>query len=444
METSLTTWRKNAWLSVTTNCEHKGIDVVDFLELLKYQEHRLADLPFRKYIISKWCGPMPHCQYQGEIPDQTKFWMTVGPLMTHLSIKSTHLYFICIRKVVVKLAPNLQFLELSKNHYYFMDEWLSELQRDRYYKHLLRVNTNLTHFKFNLEPYEDSTLSWLNDMILHFPNIRILEPIQSDPRTTTRDFIWILQTLQSFRKHMGSHYLKDLSELHLLNSDDNRRNTFTLELASALTCLQFPLKVLKLDVGSETELENGEEALQKVLEGHSETLEELVLAREVDTFSYPDFPFGIQLPKLVKFSSTGKLVENLEFLKKMPNLEFLYLEQEAEEITLEEYFWSDSVVFEKLKQFKITNKFCSRKQISTLGKMMPNLTNITIGFKTSSGFRTACNVWKNLIHMNIYTVGGDEDAFWNSKDAEKYIRKNIQDLKHLKYLKIGEFVKYEE
>ncbi|CAL8145698.1 unnamed protein product [Orchesella dallaii] len=441
-ETSLTTWRKNTWLSVTSNREYKGVHVEDFLQLLKSPEHRLADVPFRKYIISRWWGVL--CNFEVDQPERVVFWNTVGPLMTHLSIRSTKFLFVRnLRNVVFVFTPNLQFLELSKNHY-MSQKWRELQEMDT--KYVCMVNKNLTHLKFNfgVEEYKYSQFSYVMDMLMRFPNIQILEMTHLDKTVATGVLIHIFTTIRHIREHRGPDYLQNLAELRLLKLDEKCRTEFTLELASLLTEHKFPLRVLTLDVGSETELDNSKEALKKVLECHAETLQELVLAREVESFSFPDFPFGIQFPKLAKLSTTGKLVQNLEFLNNMPNLEFLDLEQDAEEIHLEENFRSGSVVFEKMKQFKITSKFCSRKQISTLGQMMPNLTSITIGFKTSSGLRTAFNIWKELMYVNIYTGNSDEEEFWKSKDADKYIKDNIFNATNLKHLKIGEFVKYGE
>ncbi|CAL8145704.1 unnamed protein product [Orchesella dallaii] len=439
-ETSLTTWRKNTWLSVTTNREYKGVHVEDFLQLLKSPEHRLADVPFRKYIISRWYGVV--CTHEGEVPEQPQFWKTVGPLMTHLSIRSTHFLFLRnLRNVVIVFTPNLQFLELSKNK--FVKKELLEL-KEMDTKYLCMVNKNLTHLKLNIEEYKDSQTIYVIEMLVCFPNIQILEMTHSDKTIATLQLIFIVTALHRIRKRRGPDYFQNLGELRFLKLDEKCRAKFTLEFAYLLTGVKLPLRVLTLDVGSETEVEHSKKALKKVLECHAETLQELALGGEVESFSFPDFPFGIQFPKLAKFSTIGKLVQNLEFLNNMPNLEFLDLDQVAEQIHVEEIFRSDSIVFANMKQFKITNKFCSRRQISTLGKMMPNLTSITIGFKTSSGLRTAFNIWKKLMYVNIYTGNSDEDGFWKSKDVDKYIKDNICNATNLKHLKIGEFVKYGE
>ncbi|CAL8145701.1 unnamed protein product [Orchesella dallaii] len=382
--------------------------------------------------------------HEGEVSERVEFWKTVGPLMTHLSVRSSKVLFIrSLRNVFFVFTPNLQFLELSKNRYTSNTWWdLEEMDT----KSVCMVNKNLTHLKFNfgVEAYKYFPLTYVMEMVTRFPNIQILEMTHFGRTAATLAITYILTSIRHIRERECPDCFQNFEELRLSKLDEKCGTVFTLELASAITELKFPLRVLTLDVGSETELEHSKEALQKVLEGHAETLQELVLAREVESLSFPDFPFGIQFPKLTKFSTTGKLVQNLEFLNNMPNLEFLDLEQDAEEIHLEEKFRSGSVVFEKMKQFKITNKFCSSKQISTLGKMMPNLTSITIGFKTSSGLRTAFNIWKKLIYVNIYTGNSDEDGFWKSKDADKYIKDNICNATNLKHLKIGEFVKYGE
>ncbi|CAL8145686.1 unnamed protein product [Orchesella dallaii] len=440
-ETSLTTWRKNAWLPVTTCRQHNGVFVEDYLRLLKSPEHRYSAVPFRKYIISHWCGVIHHYQYPGEKPERLLFWETVGPLMTHLNIKSTHFYSrYYLHKILFEFTPNIESLALSNNYYLTYKcarKGLVPVLLDPDLENrisIIKANTNLTEFKFHLGHGQIFPLTW----------VEIFELIEKYPKEPTWNLIFLLKTIEICRTGWGPDFFRKVVELRLLNMEDKQPIAFTLQFASRLTELRFPLKILTLDVGSETDVELGKAALQLVLVGHAETLEVLKLVREEDSFSLEDFPFGIDFPKLAKFTSTGKLVKNLDFLKKMPNLEFLHLEQDAEEIYIDEDFRSVSVVLENMKQFKITNRFCSRKQISTLGKIMPNLTNITVGFKTSSGFRIACKNWKKLVYMNVYTVDSDEDAFWNSRDAQKYIKDNIYDLTNLKSLKIGEFIEYGE
>ncbi|CAL8071124.1 unnamed protein product [Orchesella dallaii] len=441
-ETSLPTWRKKTWLSVTARSYDDGIPVADYLQHLKSQDHRLVNVPFRKYIICMWHNAFH--DFEGKLePEKLEFWKTVGQHITHLCIDFCSFHTTTnLRKILFEFTPNLQSLILSKNSYldYGYNGQLQNLEEEQE-EVSLNVNSHLTELKI-LETYGDFPISW-TDIIRSFPSIKSLQVIELDPTKGTRSLITLLKTVELLRID-NPHCLANLVELRLLELEGNRRNTFTLELATLLKRLQFPLKVLTLDVGAENDIFNVRQALQLVLEGYAETLEELTFAKKVRSFQSHDFPYGINFPKLIKFSSTGGFVQNLKFLKHMPNLELLHLEQNAGQIYLRHFgdYWSSLVLLNNLKEFKITAASCTEKQIIFLGKMMPNLTNITIGLRNKFSFKTLCRIWKDVKYLNIYTLNESEDAYWNSEKA--YIQSNMKNLKNLKSLKIGESIIYGE
>ncbi|CAL8071134.1 unnamed protein product [Orchesella dallaii] len=443
-ETSLPTWRKKAWLSVASCSDDDGIPVAEHLQHLKSQDHRLANVPFRKYIICMWHGAFHDYEGTKPEPERLEFWKTVGQQMTHLCIDFSKFYTTTnLRKILFEFTPNLQSLILSKNKYPIdgYNGQLQNLEEEEQEQVPLNVNSHLTEFKL-LESYGDFPISW-TDIIRCFPNIKSLQAVERDPTKGTMSLITLLKTVE-FLRIDNPHCLANLVELRLLKLEGNCRNTFTLQLATLLKRLQFPLKVLTLDVGAENDIFNVRQALQLVLEGYAETLEELTLAAEVSSFQVQDFPFGTNFPKLIKFSSKRRFVKNLKFLKHMPNLELLHLEQIENQIYLRHFgdYWSSLVLLNNLKEFKITAVSCTEKQIIFLGKMMPNLTNITIGLRNKFSFKTLCRIWKDVKYLNIYTLNESEDAYWNSERAS--IQSNIKNLKNLKSLKIGESIIYGE
>jgi len=58
-----------------------------------------------------------------------------------------------------------------------------------------------------------------------------------------------------------------------------------------------------------------ERILQQLLQVHAETLESLVVMKSKSDLCYPNFPFGIHLPKLATLIVPRGIVANLNFLK---------------------------------------------------------------------------------------------------------------------------------
>ncbi|CAL8136148.1 unnamed protein product [Orchesella dallaii] len=346
--------------------------------------------------------------------------------MNHLDISSSDFSWRDhFRKIIFELTPNLQYLALRKNQLSGPD-FLTGPTFDPQ-KQGLKVNQHLTQLIVNGWTLEFPVT--MTELLWHFPNIKILESLETDPRRATWFLCGLLKKVEYLRNTVDSHYLKNLAELRLFNVEKKRRIYLSTHLALALQPLQFPLKVLALDVGSELDDGVAKEMLQIILDTHANTLEELTLARQDGSVQFPDFPFGIQFPKLDKFRSTGKLVQNLEFLKDMPNLKLLFLEQEGQEIRLSKVGSSNSFVNPNLKEFKITDKFCTDEELNFLGEIMPNLTNITLGLSNKECFKSVCRIWKDVTILNINTRDIDEDAYWKTEDANEYITTNIRNLK---------------
>jgi len=66
-----------------------------------------------------------------------------------------------------------------------------------------------------------------------------------------------------------------------------------------------------------------EEIFKELLQVHAGTLETLYVINVKSGISYPNFPFGIHLPYLVKLELSNEIVTNLNFLKHMPSLKLL-------------------------------------------------------------------------------------------------------------------------
>ncbi|CAL8148696.1 unnamed protein product [Orchesella dallaii] len=439
-ETSLPTWRKNAWLPVTTTRKQHGVYFEDYLQLLNSQEQRLTAVPFRKYKIRSWDGFI-HRKGEKKL-ERLEFWKTVGPLMTHLHLKSNHFYFNDdFRQVIYRLTPNLKSLVLGKNEYYRPDRRVYVIDDFEPQEMGLKVCQHLTELKVNLVEFENFPNLCI-ELPWHFPNIEIFEATQKVPSCATENLCGLFGFVDELRNTESSHCFKNLSELRLL--DKKRRNTLTQELALRLQRLQFPLKVLTLDVGSEEDSGDAKDTLKIVLETHAQTLEELILVREEESVPYEDFPFGIEFPKLTKIRSTGKLVKDFKFVQHMPNLEYLHLEQEGHGIHLSNIGWSNSIVNPNLKEFKITERFCGQNEIKFLGEVMPNLTKITLGLKNERCFKSICQIWKEVTDVTIYSGASVEDVYWKSEVGDKYVKESIVDLKELRCLKLGKFIKYPE
>ncbi|CAL8148678.1 unnamed protein product [Orchesella dallaii] len=437
-ESSLQTWRKKGWISITTCHQHHGVHVEDFLQLLKSPEHRFAARPFHKYIINQWRGAIHDKDGESENPAILQFWKAVGPLMTHLNLKSSHFYFNDnFRKVIFELTPNLKSLAVGEIVYIRRDDLFHVYDFDPQQKGL-KVCQHLTELKVNLVEFESCPMMW-KELLWHFPNMEIFEATRRAPGPFHWFLCELLEIFEHLRNTVGSHYFKNLSELHLLQLD-----TFTPELALVLQRLQFPLKVLTFGFGSERGIKRAKKMLRLVLKTHAQTLEELILVREEECGPYEDFPFGIQFPKLTKFRSSGKLVNNFKFVQHMPNLEYLFLEQEGHRIQLNKVGWRNSVVNLNLTEFKLTDKFCTGRELKFLGKLMPNLTKISLGLRNKECFKSLCSIWKDVTDLNIYSRDSDEDAYWKSKEGDKFMKENIDNLIELRSLKVGKLVEYPE
>jgi len=75
----------------------------------------------------------------------------------------------------------------------------------------------------------------------------------------------------------------------------------------------------------------------------------------------------------------------------------------------------------------ISNEFCTAAQIEKLGKIMPNLMELQVGFG-NHGFEVVCKIWGKMKILLIQPCQVDEDGLLGMKAGEKYQRPNVTNL----------------
>ncbi|CAL8135861.1 unnamed protein product [Orchesella dallaii] len=437
-------------------------------EPLKFLEKTLK---FRKYLIIDKVMNLTR-RPRG---DHFKFWDKFGPLMTHLELSECFLSPNDLRKIVIEMTPNLKVLKLNRNH---MINYVSTLPdaliRDLVWEEGFRpqqTNKHLTQLTIiNDGTPQGFSINWI-DLISHFPNIKTLKLGLHD-RWHFYGVRYLEQFFQAMilvRQNCGQHYLARLEHLDIIENPHMFIDEQPSEIPNLLRQISFPLKALALDIGGRL-TEMGIITLETILELHSTTLQNLTVFRKSLWPKLSRFPYS-HLPQLTQLILIGSTLENLCFLRNLPNLEMLVMLDGKSEIGVlnlkkewsttlsssklvnenptsahpllrvveKTNFYSrelKGLVLPNLKAFIIGEEFCNKEQITKLAALMPNVRTLQLGMG-NDGFRMVCKYWGQLEHLDINPMDVNEEGIFGIKNGKRYCLPNITDLKSLKSISLG-------
>jgi len=82
-----------------------------------------------------------------------------------------------------------------------------------------------------------------------------------------------------------------------------------------------------------------------------------------------------------------------------------------------------------MEEFSIVSEFCTGDKIEKLAKLMPNVTQLSVGLG-NDGFEMVCKMWNKLQSLSIHPFQVDEKGLLGiGTGSECYQLPNITDLK---------------
>ncbi|ODM96077.1 hypothetical protein Ocin01_10603 [Orchesella cincta] len=395
---SLPMWRKNVVVCATDDISYPNhLYLEDYLELLDEESfYEMRKYPYSNYKLRE-CD----IRFRGRSGElSSRFWTKVGPLMTHLTIKRSRVFQAeDLRKVIFELTPNLRYLALCQNFYH--EDRLKIDLRDL--AKPPKVQGNLVEFKVRIERWntpavesqeQELPLSWM-EIFLHFPNLKLLDPKRLSRQDSRGELGEIVNTLKTIRREVSQQYFVGLEQL-------------LFEYLGSVTVgnicqLQFPLKKLSFNVGLKTKAAT----FTRLLEAHSQTLRSLDIQHGGFSPPFLSLSFQKQFEFLAHLYLLGPILPNLNFLKNMPNLETLRLQDifhgyfsPSKMIGNTDFLQLDGVVLHKMNKLWIGEEICSGEHVAELAKLMPNLRRLRLGLG-DDGFKMVCRTWEKLETLDI-------------------------------------------
>jgi len=193
LKESMPMYRQNVWIKMNNYETEKEISTADSFNLKRFLT--LSELPddphqllgaknsFKKYRLDGWTFDFWEPAY-AENQNQVKFFKNVGSLMTHLIISNCSFYNRDkFREIIFEHAPNIQFLSLNGNHYFYSPVATTERNAEanwaKLFKHPLppsKIQGNLEELQINLTSNSDLSadfsVEWV-EIFRAFPNIRV-------------------------------------------------------------------------------------------------------------------------------------------------------------------------------------------------------------------------------------------------------------------------------
>jgi len=233
---SLPIWRKNVELQILEfkadekRRKYYVLTGVGYMALLQSPKdsYQLKKFPFRTYKIQNW-----HLNLENE--EMLAFWATVGPLIRHFFlVQCTFERVEDFRKIVFKLTPNLESLELNQNKFKCDRAREKTIRLDPSRKEHLKpknVQKNLKKFDALLQRGEvnddadadDDEASWYAlpttwiEFFAHFPNIDkiYLEQLANEDGDLVEELVEFFKSMEIVRNNLGFEYFAELKQLNI-------------------------------------------------------------------------------------------------------------------------------------------------------------------------------------------------------------------------------------